>query len=147
VSAGTIIAIVIGAIVLLGLLAVAIIAGRRARLANRRHQARELRRRARGRTIQMEAARASAGRHAARARRAEAEAEEKAAEARLDKALAQQQGVATEQNAAFARDHYDRAHTVDPDSSDTGEQEAHKLNNKSAESAIEPASEPAGRDA
>jgi predicted Holliday junction resolvase-like endonuclease len=85
VSTGTIIAIVIGAIVLVTLLTVAVIAIRRARLGNRRHQARELHRQARGRTIQVEAAQASADRHAAHARRAEAEAEEKSAEARHDR--------------------------------------------------------------
>jgi hypothetical protein len=139
VSTGTIIAIVIGAIVLVTLLTVAVIAIRRARLGNRRHQARELHRQARGRTIQVEAAQASADRHAAHARRADAEAEEKSAEARHDKALAQQESDAIEQQAALARDHYDRARAVDPDSSDTGEEEAHELNDKSAESAIEPA--------
>jgi FtsZ-interacting cell division protein ZipA len=148
VSTGTIIAIVIGAIVLVALLTVAVIAVRRARLANRRHQAGELHRQARGRTIQVEAAQASADRRAAHARRAEAEAEEKAAQARHDKALAQQETVAVEQKAEFARDHYDRARAVDPDSSDTGEEEARRLNDESAESAIEPARvEPAGREA
>ena len=131
-SAGTIVGIVAGAVVLIALIAFAVVATRRARLDSRRRKAGELRHQADERRIQVEASRASAAERAARAQRAQAEAEERTAQARQDSALAQKEARAAEEQTAMAREHYDRARAVDPDSSDTGEEEAHAVNEEPA---------------
>ena len=126
-----IVAIVVGAIVLLALVfAIARTVGSRRR-ATRRREAGELRQQAQAHTIQVESAQASADEKAARARRAEAEAEEKAAQAKRDSAVAQQHATEAERESEVARTHHDRARAVDPDVDDEGEQEARDLNERS----------------
>jgi len=126
-STGAIIAIVVGAIILVALLAYTAAAMRRHRLEGRREEARGLHRQAQARSIQVEGQRASAEEHAARSRRAQAEAEEKAAQARRDELVAQERAVEADRGAEAAREHHDRARAVDPDMSDEGHEEAVEL--------------------
>src|SRR5205814_4464497 len=127
VSTGAIIAIVIGAILLLAVVVlVARVAGRR-RLEGRREAAGEQRDQAQTRSLQAETTRAEADQRAARAQRAEAEAEEKAALARKEGATAQQRESEAQRQSEAARTHHVRACRIDPDVSDSGEEEARKL--------------------
>ena len=126
-STGAIIAIVIGAILLVALIALVARAAGQRRLERRREAAGEQRDQARTRAIQAESARATSDERAARAQRAEAEAEEKAAQARREGAVAQQSSAEAERQSEAARAHHDRARRLDPDISDTGEEEAREI--------------------
>jgi F0F1-type ATP synthase membrane subunit b/b' len=122
-STGAIIAVIVGAVIVLALIwAIARAAGQKRRAAHR-EEARELRTQARSRSVQAEGARASAEEQAAQARRSEAEAEELAAKARKDRAAAEQQ-MEAERESQAARNHHDEAREVDPEMSDTGHEEA-----------------------
>jgi F0F1-type ATP synthase membrane subunit b/b' len=123
-STGAIIAVIVGAVIVLALIwAIARAAGQKRRAAHR-EEARELRTQARSRSVQAEGARASAEEQAAQARRSEAEAEELAAKARKDRAAAEQQRMEAERESQAARNHHDEAREVDPEMSDTGHEEA-----------------------
>jgi hypothetical protein len=103
-DAGVIVAIVIGAIVLIALFA---LLGRRQRdkkLEERRVEARGHREEARVR--------------GARATRAEAEAEERAARAKREQALAEEQSATAQRERRFARSKEQRAAELDPDGTD-----------------------------
>ena len=109
-STGAIVAIVVGAIVLLGLAVVLVSKTRGRRRESRRAQAGEIRREAQVRGAQAE--------------RHQAEAEERAARARKEQALADEQAAHAERTKRFARERGEEADQLDPDA-DTreGEQE------------------------
>jgi hypothetical protein len=98
---GVIIAIVVGALILLGLLWVLTRAGRSRRLETRRTEAREIRREA------------EVGRAQADKTRAEAEAQ--GAEARRQDALARERAASAEEQHAEARERHIEAAKKDPD--------------------------------
>ena len=100
-EAGTIIAIVIGAIVLIALIAFISKKGRDRKLETRRHEAHESRRVAKVR--------------GAKADQAQAEADERAARARKEQAVAEEQAATAEKERRFARQHEERAVELDPD--------------------------------
>ena len=128
VSIGTIIIIAVGAVVVLLLIAAVARAASRRRDERHREQAGELRQEARSRSIQAESARASADEQAAQARRAQAEAEERAAQARQGHAAAGRQAVEAEHLTESARDQHAQARAIDPDASDSGQDEALAIN-------------------
>src|SRR3954468_19670079 len=115
------IALIVGAVVLLALVALLIVSARRKRLDSRREEAGELRKDAQrqGRTAQRQ--RAEADERAARAKKAEAEAEERAAAARRERALAEQRDSVAGRQERFARDRHEEARSVDPDVDDESE--------------------------
>jgi hypothetical protein len=136
-STGAIVAIVVGAIILVGVIVIlARRAGARGRAAHRREAGR-LREQADAHTIQAESARASADEKAAQSARAEAEADEKAAQAKRAAAQAHQQASQAEHESEIVRAHHDRARAVDPDVGDDGEAEARALDERSGEEADE----------
>jgi FtsZ-interacting cell division protein ZipA len=100
-EAGTIIAIVIGAIVLIALIAFISKRGRDRKLEMRRHEAHESRREAKVR--------------GAKADRVQAEADERAARARQEAAAAEEQAALADKERRFARQHHERAIELDPD--------------------------------
>ena len=100
-SAGAIIAIVIGVLILLALAVWLSRRNRAARQESRRHEAREIRREAEVRTAEADETSAAAEERAARARREEAEARAQAARA--------------EEQRREAEAQHARAHDVDPD--------------------------------
>ena len=114
-STGAVIAIVIGAIILIALIVLLSRAARNKRLEGRREEAGELRREAQTRTLRAERQQASADEQQARAKQAEGEAEERAAAARRESAAAQERARAAEREHAVAREHHERALEVDPD--------------------------------
>jgi predicted Holliday junction resolvase-like endonuclease len=134
VSTGAIIAIAVGAVVLLLLIALALRAMNHRRNDRRREQAGQLREQARSRSIQAESARASADEQAAEAKRAQAEAEERAAQAREEHAAAERRALEAEQLTEDARAHHDQARAVDPDVSDSAQDEALAINERSKRS-------------
>lgn len=131
-STGAIVAIAIGAVILIALIAYVGSVARRRRLEGRRQEARGLHRQARTQSIEVETARAAAEEHDAQSRRARAEADEKSAEARRNEALAQQRAAEADQGAEVARERHDRARAVDPDMGDDGEAEAVELDRRAA---------------
>ena len=90
--------------------------------------------------LEAEQVRAAAEEHRASAARAEAEAQEKAAQARREQALAARGNADADEAMGQARAHHDEARSVDPDVSDTGEDEARELE-------LERDANPAGRGA
>lgn len=116
-----IIAIVVGAIVLCVLAGLAIRAGRNRR---RRSAAGELRLEAKERERVAGDARAAADEQAARAARLRAEGDEKLAAARRGEVAAGRRSSEAERRSVAAREQHDRARRIDPDSSDSGEEEA-----------------------
>ena len=102
-STGAIIAIAVGAVIVVALIAYTAIVARRRRLEGRRHEAKSLHRQASVQSAEVERARATADEHAARSRRAQAEAEEKTAEARRNHALAQKRASEADEGAERAR--------------------------------------------
>jgi FtsZ-interacting cell division protein ZipA len=127
-SMAAIIAIVVGAILLLGLIVVGTRMARQRRLEGRRQKAVGLRQQAQHRERTAEDARAAADEETARAQRVRAEADEKEAEARRHEIAAQERTGEAEGKTVVAREHHDRAREVDPDVSDSGEDEALDLN-------------------
>ena len=109
------IAIIVGAVVLLALIAIALMGARKKRLDSRREQAGELRNEAQRHGRLAERQRAEADERAARAKKAEAEAEEKAAVARRERALAEQRETVAGRQERFARGRHEEAQSVDPD--------------------------------
>jgi len=101
VSTGAIVAIIIGALIVLALLALLLSRGRRRRLDTKRHDAREIRREA------------EVGR--AQADRTRAEADERAARARREEAGAREQSAVAEAKQREARDRHMEAAKLDPD--------------------------------
>ena len=100
-DAGVIIAIVIGALVLIALLAWAGRRGRERKLETRRVEAKE--HRLEGEVM------------TARADRQEAEAEERAARARREQAIAAEQAASAERDRDVANERHERAADLDPD--------------------------------
>lgn len=117
-STGTIIAIVVGALVLIAIVALISRAGQRRKLDTRREQAGTLREGARERTLKAEHERSLADEQAARAKGAEAEAEEKAAMARRESASAQDRAQGADHEQALAHQDHREAREIDPDVSD-----------------------------
>src|SRR4051812_47058018 len=112
------IAVIVGVVVVLALVAIALIGARRKRLDSRREEAGELRKDAQRQGRLAERQRAEADERAARAKKAEAEAEEKAAQARREGALAEQRASGAGRQERFARDRHEEARSVDPDVGD-----------------------------
>ncbi|HEX2085458.1 MAG TPA: hypothetical protein VHF89_07230 [Solirubrobacteraceae bacterium] len=100
-DAGVVVAIVVGAILLIALFAML---GRRQRTRRTEH------RRVEARTHREEARVRSA-----RATRAEAEAEERAARAKREQALAEEQMATAQRERRFARSKHERAVELDPE--------------------------------
>ena len=126
-STGAIVAIAVGAVIVL---AIILLLGRMARdrrLERRRGQARELRQEASARGQRAEQVRASADEATARAERREAEADEQAAKARSESVEAEREGEHAAQEILAARTRHDRAREIDPDTPDTAEREAADL--------------------
>jgi hypothetical protein len=101
---GVIIAIVVGALVLIALFAIAARRGRERKLETRRSEAAEHRLEAEVR--------------GARADRQEAGAEERAARAKREQALAQEQAARARQERGLAEERHERARDIDPDVDD-----------------------------
>jgi hypothetical protein len=131
-STGAIIAIAVGAVVVLALIAGLARVASRKRDERRREQAGELRQEARSRSIQADSARASADEQAAEALRVQAEAEERAAQARQGRAAADRQSLEAERLTESARDQHAQARAIDPDASDSGQDEALAINEHTA---------------
>jgi FtsZ-interacting cell division protein ZipA len=129
-STGATIAVVVGAVVLVGLLAFALLAARRRRLDARRERSREMRREAETRAVRAQSAQASAQERFARADRAEAEAQEKAAEARRARLSAEQRAAEAQRDLARARNGHDHARSLDPDVGDDAELEAREIDRR-----------------
>ena len=100
-DAGTIIAIVVAAIVLIALFS---LVGKKSR--DRRHEQRR---------VEAHGHREEARVRSARATRAEAEAEERAARAKREQALAEEQAMTAQRERRFARSKEQRAAELDPD--------------------------------
>ena len=100
-DAATIVAIAVGAIVLIAIFML---------LAKRRRTVRHEQRRVEARTHREEAQM-----RGARATRAEAEAEERAARAKREQALAEEQSAIAQRERRFARSKHERAAEIDPD--------------------------------
>ena len=105
---GTIIAIVIGAIVLIALFS---LLGRKQK--TKKHEQRR---------VEARTHREEARVRGARATRAEAEAEERAARAKREQALAEEQSATAERERRFARSKEQKAAELDPDGNRTHEQ-------------------------
>jgi hypothetical protein len=108
-SAGVIIAIVVGVIVLAALLLLLGKKGRERRLETRREQAHEIRHEAQV--------------HGAQAERERAEADERAARARREQAVAQEQAARADKSGRFARERHEEAVRVDPDADEGDDEE------------------------
>lgn len=130
VNTGTIIGIAVGAVVVLLLIFLVARAASRRRDERHREQAGELRQQARSRSIQAKSARASADEQAAQAKRAQAEAEERAAQARQTHAAAERRAVEAEHLTESTRDQHAQARAIDPDATDSGEDEAIAINER-----------------
>lgn len=114
-STGAVIAIAIGAVLLLAVIGLVGVFVRRRRVETRRERAGELRQEAQARELRATREGAAADEQAARARQSQAQAEEKAAVARREGAEAQQRAEAAEGERRFARDRHEEARSVDPD--------------------------------
>ena len=101
-DAGVIVAIVVGAIVLIVLFALIGKKGRERKLETSRTEEHELSREAQVKQSQ-------ADRH-------KAEADERAARARKEQAIAEEQAAHAEKHSRFARDRHEKATDLDPDS-------------------------------
>jgi hypothetical protein len=101
---GVIIAIVVGALVLIAAIVLASRMARERRLEGKRDQAREVRQEAQIR--------------GAKADRQHAEAEERAARARKEQAIAEEQAAKADEHRRFARDRHVEADKIDPDADD-----------------------------
>ena len=99
---GVIIAIVVGALVLIAAIAIASKMARERRLEGKREQAREVRHEAQLRGAQAD--------------RQQAEAQERAARARKEQAIAEEQAAEAEKHQRFARERHAEAQDLDPDS-------------------------------
>ncbi|HEX2232459.1 MAG TPA: hypothetical protein VHG69_03750 [Thermoleophilaceae bacterium] len=101
---GVIIAIVVGALVLIAAIAIASKMARERRLEGKREEAREVRHEAQLRGAQAD--------------RQRAEAEERAARARKEQAIADQQAAEADKHGRFARERHEEARSLDPDADD-----------------------------
>jgi hypothetical protein len=121
-STGAIVAIVVGAILLIALLATLVPLTRRRSLGRRRERAGSLRQEAHTHRLNAERTRAAADEQAARASREKAEAEELAARGRVQRASSQERVTEAQREMAVAREHHDRARAIDPDAGDTAQE-------------------------
>jgi F0F1-type ATP synthase membrane subunit b/b' len=119
-DAGVIIAIVIGALLLLALFMLLGRKGRERKLESRRHEAREIRREA-----ELDRAQADKTR---------AEAEAQAAEARRQEALARQRAAEAEEQHRTARERHLEAASLDPDADE--DEEAARIDRDRGQSGI-----------
>ena len=117
-STGAIIAIVIGAVVLVGLLVLLARRGRERRLESRRVEATEHRSEARVRARTADREQADADEAAARAKKARAAAEEQAAVARRAEADAEAKADHAHHERTQAEELHGRAGELDPDAGD-----------------------------
>ncbi len=116
-STGAIIAIVIGALIVLALIMLLARKGRQRRLDSRRQQAGEIRREAQV--------------HSARADQAEAEAQEQAARAKREEAEARETAAQAAERRREADEHHRRAAELDPDA-DSDDLEAERQRSREA---------------
>ena len=123
-STGAIVAIAVGAVIVLAIILVLGRMARDRRLERRRGQASELRQEASARGQRAEQVRASADEATARAERRKAEADEQAAKARRDSVEAEREGEHAAEEILAARTRHDRAREVDPDLDDSPQEEA-----------------------
>src|SRR5437763_4572678 len=126
-STGAIVAIAVGAVIVLAIILVLGRMARNRRLERRRGQARELRQEASARSQRAEEVRASADEATARAERRQAEADEQTAKARKDSVAAEREGEHAAEEILAARTRHDRAREIDPDTDDSAEHEAADL--------------------
>lgn len=117
---GTIVAVIIGALVLIALFVVLSRAARNKKLDSRRQQAGELRQEAQQRGLKAQRHSAVAEEKAAIADRAEAEARQQAAIAKRERAEAQERATVAEREGRVAREHQEKAYEVDPDADASG---------------------------
>ncbi|MFL5845841.1 MAG: hypothetical protein ACJ762_14230 [Solirubrobacteraceae bacterium] len=130
---GTIIAIVVGAIVLIALLVLVSRAARNRKLEAHRTEAAELRTKAEQRRVRAERHGAVAEEKSAIADRAEAEAREAAAVAKRERAEAQERAAFAEREGRTAQEHQERASELDPDADDNGKDERWARNEETAD--------------
>ena len=123
-STGAIVAIAVGAVIVLAIILVLGRMARDRRLERRRGEASELHQEASARGQRAEQVRASADEAAARAERRKAEADEQAAKARKDSVEAEREGEHAAEEILAARTRHDRAREVDPDLDDSAHEEA-----------------------
>jgi membrane protein involved in colicin uptake len=120
-STGAIVAIVIGALILIGLLVLLARRGRERRFENLRTEAQEHRDQARVRARTAEREQADADEAAARAKKSRAVAEEQAAQARRAEAEAEAKAEHAQHERGHAEQLHGRAEEIDPDAgSDDG---------------------------
>ena len=112
---GIIVAIVVGALLLIVLAVAMSRAAKNRKLEERRVEAGELREEAQRRGVTAQRHQAEAEERAATAERAEAEAREKAAIANRERALADERGFVAEREGRIARETHERAAELDPD--------------------------------
>lgn len=112
---GIIVAIVVGALLLIGLAVAMSRAAKNRKLEERRVEAGELREEAQRRGVTAQRHQAEAEERAATAERAEAEAREKAAIANRERTLAEERGLVAEREGRMARETHERAVELDPD--------------------------------
>jgi len=134
---GTIVAIVIGALVLIALFVVLSRAARSKKMDARRNEAGELRQEAQQRGLKAERHSAVAEEKSASADRAEAEARQQAAVAKRERAESQERSAVAEQEGRVAREHQEKAFEVDPDAdaSDRDTKDRWAKNEQTAEDA------------
>jgi FtsZ-interacting cell division protein ZipA len=118
---GAIIAIVVGAVLLIAIAVFVSRAARARKLEARRNEAGELRQEAMQRDLTAQRHRAAAEEKAAIADQAEAEARQQAAVAQRERAEASDRAAVAEREGRLAREHQERAYEVDPDAESTDE--------------------------
>jgi FtsZ-interacting cell division protein ZipA len=116
---GTIVAIVIGALVLIAIAVLATRAARDRKLETRRNEAGELRQEAMQRDLTAQRHSAAAEEKAALADQAEAEARQQAAVAQRERAEAEERSAVADREGRLAREHQERAYEIDPDADAT----------------------------
>lgn len=121
-STGAIIAIVIGALILIGLIVLLARKGRERKVEQRRVEAHEHRNEARVRARTADREQAEADEAAARAKKARAQAEEQAAQARRSEAEAESKADHAHHERSQADELHGRAVDLDPDADDSREQ-------------------------
>jgi uncharacterized membrane protein YhiD involved in acid resistance len=126
-STGAIVAIAVGAVIVLAIILVLGRVARGRRLERRRGQARELRQEATSRAQRAEQVRATADEATARAERSKAEADEQAAKARRESVEAERESERAAEEILAARTRHDQAREVDPDAPDSAQREAAHL--------------------
>jgi hypothetical protein len=138
-STEAIIAVAVGAVVVIALVVFLAKLGRKRQLDTRREKAGELRQEAHTRGLRAERERAAADEQAARAKQAQAEAEERAATARRESAAAQERAQVADRERKFARERHQEARSIDPDVDDDADGEDRNGDGRTSRNGREPA--------